>query len=176
MTDAVKTVVEIPEGITVRELSALLKSSPMELIKALMANGVMASINQQIDYDTAAITATELGFEPHPIAPPPTEEAAGGADLPAWRKLIEQERPESLQGRPPVITVLGHVDHGKTSLLDVIRQTDVAAGEAGGITQRIAAYQVRHRDRWITFLDTPATPRSVKCAPAGPRGPTSPFW
>ena len=155
MTDIVKDVVEIPDALTVRELSALLKSSPMEVIKTLMANGVMASINQQIDYDTAAITAEELGFDARPIAREEEGAREERGETPAWRKLIENERPEDLKSRPPVVTVLGHVDHGKTSLLDVIRSTNVAAGEAGGITQRIAAYQVKHRDRLITFLDTP---------------------
>ena len=155
MTDVVKDVVEIPDALTVRELSALLKSSPMEVIKTLMANGVMASINQQIDYDTAAITAEELGYDARPIAREEEGAREERGETPAWRKLIENERPEDLKSRPPVVTVLGHVDHGKTSLLDVIRSTNVAAGEAGGITQRIAAYQVKHRDRLITFLDTP---------------------
>ena len=155
MTDIVKDVVEIPDALTVRELSALLKSSPMEVIKTLMANGVMASINQQIDYDTAAITAEELGYDARPIAREEEGAREEHGEKPAWRKLIENERPEDLKSRPPVVTVLGHVDHGKTSLLDVIRSTNVAAGEAGGITQRIAAYQVKHRDRLITFLDTP---------------------
>lgn len=149
--------VEIPSVITVRQLADLIKASPINIIKQLMSNGVMANINQQLDYDTAAIVAQEMGFEPHPEAPPVTEEEKEEekAQAPAWRKAIEAEAAQNLVLRPPVVTILGHVDHGKTSLLDVIRKTNVAAGEAGGITQHVAAYQVSHNDRRITFLDTP---------------------
>lgn len=115
----------------------------------------MATINQQVDYDTAAIVAEGLGFDPQPVEPEVTEEKVSLDDLPPWRRLYAEEDRRQLVPRPPVVTILGHVDHGKTSLLDVIRRANVAAGEAGGITQHIGAYQVSHNGRKITFLDTP---------------------
>ncbi len=141
-----KKIVELTSSLTVKELADILKTSPQQIIKELLRNGIMATMNQSIDYDSAAIIASDLGFE--------TSEMIVTNEEKESDELCVEEKFEMVK-RPPVVTILGHVDHGKTSLLDAIRESNVMATEAGNITQHIGAYQVEKQGQKITFLDTP---------------------
>ncbi len=144
---AVLTSITIPQSLTVKELAESLKKTSTEIIKKLMNYGVMATLNNDVDFETATIIAEEFGVK--------TEKAVQVSEEDILFDDIETEDESKLQTRPPVVVVMGHVDHGKTSLLDAIRSAHVIDSEAGGITQHIGAYTVKANDRTITFLDTP---------------------
>lgn len=143
--------IALPKQMTVRELANTLHISVPLLMTELMKNGILSAMNERLDYDTASIVAEDLGFTVTPL----DEEGSGEGTVEASEKVKSALEKGVVQSRPPVVVVMGHVDHGKTTLLDAIRKTDVVAGEAGGITQHIGAYQVHHNDKALTFIDTP---------------------
>jgi translation initiation factor IF-2 len=152
VNDQPKKIITLPKYITVRDFSNLAGLPINSILTELMKNGIFISLNEKVDYDTAWLVGSELGLEIKPAADTESEQKNENNKL---KEILATEKSGDLAVRPPVIVVMGHVDHGKTKLLDTIRTAHVIDGEAGGITQHIGAYQAKHKDRLITFIDTP---------------------